>query len=351
MRPEYSPRPDLPPNQQLAAPGKWPVVGEKKPRASTEPWVLTVTGLVAQPRSWSLAELLALPRVEHIVDVHCVTRWSKPGMRFGGVPLRTLLDACGPLPDARFLSFIARSERNHSTSLPMADALALGTLVALTHEGDPLPEIHGGPVRTVVPGRYFYKSVKWLERIEVLAEDRLGYWEAETGYHNRADPWREERYIASTLDRQELRNLLQARDFRGRDLLGIEANGLDLSGLNARGAALRNAHFQRANLERACFDGANLSNAHLQGANLRHASFRPFAGQPGDLEGADFRGADLRGVDLSNASLFGATFCPEPGSNDPWGPALLDASIWIEEGSLAALTPVQEEFVRLHLGH
>jgi DMSO/TMAO reductase YedYZ molybdopterin-dependent catalytic subunit len=331
----------LPPHQQLAAPGKWPVVGEARPRRDDSPWRVAARGLVARPLSWSLDELRALPVVELTVDVHCVTRWSKPGMRFGGVRLRELLQRCGPLPEARFVSFIARSERGHSTSLPLADALALDTLVALTRDGEPLEEAHGGPVRTVVPGRYFYKSLKWLEAVELLAEDRLGYWEGEAGYHNVADPWREQRFLASNLDRRAVRERLERRDFSGKDLLGVEAGGLELRGLEGRGALLRNAHFERADLQGARFDGANLSGAHLQGADLRGASFRG-----ADLEGTDFRAADLRGADLSGASLFGASFCPEPGDADGWGPAVLDGSTRAEDEGLGWLTPLQQEFVR-----
>jgi DMSO/TMAO reductase YedYZ molybdopterin-dependent catalytic subunit len=332
----------LPPHQQLAATGKWPVVGERVPRQSAEPWRVSVAGLVGRPQAWTLAELRALPIIERAVDVHCVTRWSKPGARFGGVLLTQLLDACQPLPGARFISFVARSDRNHSTSLPLAEALELETLVAMTYDGKPLEEIHGGPVRTVVPGRYFYKSLKWLETIELLAEDRLGYWEATAGYHNTADPWREQRFLAPTLDRAAVRDLLARRDFSGCDLRGIDARGRDLRGLNARAALLRDAHFERANLEEACFDGANLSLAHLEGARLRGATFRSQA----DLEGVNFRGADLRGVDFTGASLFGATFCPEPGDAENWGPALLDAGTRLDPAAIDMLTPTQQAFVR-----
>ena len=100
----------LPPHQALVAPGKWPVIGEPAPRRDSSPWRVEVFGLVTRPRSWSLEELRALPPVERLVDIHCVTRWSKPGARFAGVPLRTLLDACGPLPQERFLSFLSRRE-------------------------------------------------------------------------------------------------------------------------------------------------------------------------------------------------------------------------------------------------
>jgi DMSO/TMAO reductase YedYZ molybdopterin-dependent catalytic subunit len=335
----------LPPGQQRAAPGKWPVVGERRPADRPEPWSVSVCGLVARPRRRSLDELRALPAVERVVDIHCVTRWSKPAVRFAGVPLRHLLEVCGPLPEARFVSFIARSDRRHSTSLPLADALALDTLVALTSEARPLEVVHGGPVRTVVPGRYFYKSLKWLEQVELLTEDRLGYWEAEAGYHNTADPWREQRYMAPALDRREARELLARRDVAGRDLRGLDARGHDLAGLNARTALLRDAHFERAGLEGACFDGANLSNAHLEGANLRGASLRG-----ADVEGADFRGADLRGADFGGASIFGASFVPEPGDAAGWGPALLDATTRLDGAAVEQLTPVQQEFIRRVLG-
>ncbi len=331
----------LPPNQQLAAPGKWPIVGEQSSQMTADPWGVAIEGLVTRPRSWSLNELQTLPQVERVIDIHCVTRWSKPGVRFAGVPLSTLLDACEPQPDARFISFVARSERNHSTSLPLSEALGLGTLVALTCEGVSLPPEHGGPVRTVVPGRYFYKSLKWLERIELLAQDRLGYWEAEAGYHNRADPWCEERYMAPNLDRREVARLLQARDFAERDLRSLDAAGMDLAGLNARGARLRDASFRRSNLRGADFTSANLSNAHLEGADLRDVCFRD-----ADVEGADFRGADLRGADFRGASLFGATFVGEDALSDA---ARLGSSTQVEPESLAKLTPIQGAFVRAAL--
>jgi len=332
--------PVLPPHQQLAAPGKWPTVGETRPRQSAEPWTLSITGLVGRPTVWRLEELRAMPAVEHAVDIHCVTRWSKPAVRFRGVPLRHLLQQCHPLAEARFLVFTARSERNHSTSLGLADALALDALVAWAAEGKDLEEVHGGPLRTVIPGRYFYKSLKWLEKIEVLAEDRPGYWESEAGYHNTADPWREQRYAEPRLDRALVRTLIHKRDFSKHDLRSIDLRKQDLSGLNARAAVLRDAHFERANLEGACFDGANLTNAHLEGANLRRASF-----VGADLEGANFRGADLRGADLTGAALTAITLAPQADDPEPWGPAILDAGTRIDKEAMDKLTPFQQRFL------
>lgn len=321
---------NLPPNQELAAPHKWPVVGERAPRADDSPWTITVGGLVEREVTWTLDELLARPLVTRTVDIHCVTRWSKLGATFEGIPLAALLAGAGLLPEAQYLSFVARSERNHSTSLPLAEALALETLVAFRYEGLPLEPIHGGPVRTVVPGRYFYKSLKWLERIEVLGADRLGYWEGEAGYHNGADPWREERYISSSIDRLLAQKLVASRDFRDRDLLSLNVSHLDLSGLQAQRALLRNAEFRETGLRHADFTDANLSNAHLHRADLRDARFLRC-----DVEGANFEGADLRGADFTDASLFGATFTG----------AVIDGSTRFEGDSLSALSPLQRAYI------
>jgi hypothetical protein len=258
------------------------------------------------------------------------------------VLLADVLQAAQIAPEARFVSFVARSERAHSASLPLDDALRLETLLALEVEGMPLPTEHGGPVRTIVPGRYFYKSLKWLERIELLSEDRLGHWEATAGYHNTADPWLEQRYIAPSLTKQQAQALIAARDFSGRDLRGIVAAGHDLSNLVARQALLRDADFRRCDLRRACFDQANLTNAHFDSADLRGAMFRG-----ADLEGTNFAGADLCGADLTGASLFGASFVLErDGQAIAGSGARFDVATLVDTGQIEALTPIQQMFVR-----
>ncbi|REK12264.1 MAG: nitrate reductase [Planctomycetota bacterium] len=331
--------PKLPPGQQWVAPGKWPPMGERAPRQDDAPWRVQLAGLVGDPFSLSLAELSSLPQDERTIDIHCVTRWSKPAVRFAGVSLAALLNRAGPTAEARFISFTARSDRQHSTSLRLDDALALESLVALSADGEPLAVERGGPVRLVVPRRYFYKSLKWLERIELLAEDRLGFWEQTAGYHNEADPWQEQRYIASGLSKAEARAILSARSVAGRDLLGLQAAGLDLSGLQAAGALLRDADFRGSRLQGACFDGANLTNAHFAGADLRGASFRE-----ADLEGADFSGADLRGACLRAASFVAASFFD---ADLPAGPrALLDPTTDLDAAVLEQLTLPQQAFLR-----
>ncbi len=295
----------LPPRQQLAAPGKWPVVGEREPKVTSEPWTISVLGCVVRPHVFSLAELRALPQVERMIEIHCVTRWSKLGVTFRGVLLSEVLKIVRPTNAANFVSFVARSERNHDTSLPLSKDMQDDVLLVFMAEGKPLEEIHGGPIRVVTPGRYFYKSLKWLERIELLAEDRLGYWERTAGYHNGADPAKEERYFAVGLSRSEAAALLAARMIAGQELLNLSASGLELNRLNARSARLRNADFRNCKLQHACFDGANLTNGRFEGADLQNASFLN-----SDVEGADFSNANLTGCSFQGASLLAATFSP-----------------------------------------
>lgn len=332
----------LPPRQQLAAAGKWPTMGERSPRQDDAPWTIQVRGAVMRPYTLALEELRAWPQVAQDVDIHCVTRWSKLGVRFSGVTLTSLVEKAVPQPSARFVAFMARSSRSHSTSLDLADALALRTLVALSMDGVALDEARGGPMRVIVPGRYFYKSLKWLACIELLGEDRLGFWESTAGYHNTADVWREERYMAGGISKTEAAKILASRDISGRDLRSLAAGSRDLAGLVARGSLLRDADFRRCQLQGASFDGANLSNAHFEGADLKEASFRG-----ADLEGADFRGADLRGACLAGASLLGVSFCDAIGAKDgPPTAAIIDGRTQIEAAALDDLTLLQRAFVQ-----
>lgn len=322
---------ELPPNQQLIRGSRWPVIGEQSPRNDSAPWTITVAR-GNQQVTHSLDALRERPQIERIIDVHCVTRWSKPAMRFRGVPLLGLLREM-TLHDAKFVSFTARTEHSHSTSLPIETVVASDPLIAFAAEGAPLACEHGGPVRLVVPGRYFYKSIKWLERIDLLAEDRLGTWEARAGYHNEADPWKEQRYMAPSLTKQQAKRLLDSADFRDRDLRGLVAAGRVLVGLDARQALLRAADFTACVLTEANFRGANLSNAVFHKADLCRADFGD-----ADCEGADFSGADLRGVDFRGASLFGASFCT-------LHPARFDCDTQFTRSSLEALTDDQRRFV------
>jgi DMSO/TMAO reductase YedYZ molybdopterin-dependent catalytic subunit len=93
--------------------------------------------------------------------------------------------------EARFVALT--SYDGYTTSLAIEDFSRDENLFAHSWAGGPLERQHGGPVRLVVPHLYFWKSPKWVTRIEFLREDRPGFWEVR-GYHHRGDPWMEERY-------------------------------------------------------------------------------------------------------------------------------------------------------------
>ena len=334
----------LPPGQQLVAPGKWPMIGERRPAESDHAWMLEISGKVEQPLNLSVDQILSFPQSERIVDIHCVTRWSMLDVQVKGVLLSDLLAEAHVANDARFISFESRSERQHSSSLALPVATDLGTIVALEMNGTPIEEEHGGPIRNIVPGRYFYKSVKWLTRIELLADDKLGYWESETGYHNNADPWKQERYMVPDLDRREVIRLLESRDFSGQALRSIDASDRVLDGLKARKALLRDATFENASLVAADFSDANLSNANLCRANLSNAILIR-----SDLEGADLSGADLSGADLSDCSLIGASFCQQDENGNVQTGAIFDSRTNLPPENLDPLTPFQAAFVTAQL--
>ena len=334
-------QPRLPPNQQLIRTERWPVVGESQPRANDESeWTVTISRNGASVRRFTLDELQSFGTTARTLDIHCVTRWSKFDMTFGGVPLERILAMGQVDAAARFVSFVARSDRNHSTSLPLEVAIRLNCLLAFSSNGQPLASEHGGPVRMVVPGRYFYKSVKWLERIDILDEDRLGYWEADAGYHNVADPWEEQRYVAGSLTKQQAASIITSRDFSGLDLLGLSVANHDLSGLIARDALLRNADFQGATLTNADFMDSNLSNARFATANLTGACFTG-----ADLDGADLSGADLRSADLRCGSMFGTSFAVIDEAGVVSQPAIFDSTTQLDLNLLDALTADQRQFV------
>ncbi len=187
-----SPRrePRLPPGQVKTE--KWPVLHHGAvPGVDLATWDLVVDGRVARPQRWSWEEFQALPRTRVHSDIHCVTRWSRYDNLWEGVPLREVIRLASVEPDARFA--ILHAELGFTTNLPLTELSQDDVLLADRHDGEPLTPEHGWPLRLVVPRRYFWKSAKWIRRIELVAADQPGFWER-NGYHNDADPWREERF-------------------------------------------------------------------------------------------------------------------------------------------------------------
>lgn len=182
----------LPPGQHLVR--DWPVLDlGVQPRIPLERWRLDVDGAVETPVSWDWETFKAQKQTQEVTDIHCVTTWSRYDNRWEGVATRDLLDIVMPKMEATHVMLY--SHDGYTTNLALEDFAAEDALVVHSWEGQPLTREHGGPVRLVVPHLYFWKSAKWLKRIEFRTADKRGFWE-ENGYHNHADPWKEERYSA-----------------------------------------------------------------------------------------------------------------------------------------------------------
>jgi DMSO/TMAO reductase YedYZ molybdopterin-dependent catalytic subunit len=182
----------LPPGQHV--PVSWPVLHYGRvPIFQPDSWDLRVFGATESGREqrWGWPQFGALPRCRVIADFHCVTKFSMPGIAWEGVPAVAVLEAVPPAATVTHVMIWA--DFGYSANVRIADFAADDTLLATHCDGAELTPEHGYPVRLVVPGLYGWKSVKWVRAVEYLTRDRRGFWE-ERGYHNTADPWREQRY-------------------------------------------------------------------------------------------------------------------------------------------------------------
>ena len=157
----------LPPGQRLVT--NWPVLDlGAQPAIATERWRLRVSGLVETPLILNLEQFLQLPQSEMVSDIHCVTAWSRYDNHWQGVATRTLLELVKPRPEARHVLF--QSYDGYTTNVALEVFAADNALLAHHWEGQPLSREHGGPVRVVIPDWYFWKSAKWVTRIEFAAQ-------------------------------------------------------------------------------------------------------------------------------------------------------------------------------------
>lgn len=152
---------------------------------------LRIHGEVERPFDLDFAALLKEPQTDQTCDVHCVTGWSVLGAKFRGVQVKHLAERAGVRASARHVIFEAA--HGYTANVPLAEALKPNNLVAHALNGKPIGRAHGAPVRGLIPDLYFWKSAKWLIGIRFTKRDEPGFWETR-GYHNHADPWREERY-------------------------------------------------------------------------------------------------------------------------------------------------------------
>ncbi|GIO12844.1 hypothetical protein J19TS2_23990 [Cohnella xylanilytica] len=148
-------------------------------------WTFTLDGLVDKPGRWNWEQFLKLERVVQVGDFHCVTGWSVYKNTWEGIPLARLLREAGVKPEAKYVKFYS-GDGEYTDALSLDQANMDDVLVAVLHDGKPIHRDYGGPVRLIVPKMYAYKSVKWLERIELIDRPHTGYWEAR-GYDN--DAW------------------------------------------------------------------------------------------------------------------------------------------------------------------
>jgi DMSO/TMAO reductase YedYZ molybdopterin-dependent catalytic subunit len=171
---------------------KWPVLDlGTQPFISLKDWQLVIDGEVEHPVTLTWEDFMALPQADDISDFHCVTTWSKLNIPWQGVRFLDL--AALVLPKENATHIMCYGYDDYSTNLALEEALKPDVLLVHTAEGKPLAKEHGGPVRMITPQLYAWKGSKWINRIEFMSENRLGFWE-ERGYSNTAYPWRNDRY-------------------------------------------------------------------------------------------------------------------------------------------------------------
>jgi DMSO/TMAO reductase YedYZ molybdopterin-dependent catalytic subunit len=180
----------LPPGQKEVK--NWPVLDlGVQPNIVASAWRLTVGGLVENTLVWTLDEFMALPQEDFLSDIHCVTQWSRYDNHWRGVSARHLMELAKPTDEARHVIF--HSYDGYTTNVKREVFAEPNVLLANIWEGKPITREHGGPVRVIIPDWYFWKSAKWVTRIEFAKDDSPGFWEVR-GYHNEGDPWKEDRY-------------------------------------------------------------------------------------------------------------------------------------------------------------
>jgi DMSO/TMAO reductase YedYZ molybdopterin-dependent catalytic subunit len=189
QKPEQQESEGVPPGQYLAK--GFPVLTYgATPQISIEEWEFKVWGL-AKPAIFKWADFMALPQSEFTADFHCVTRWSKLDVKWTGIKVTDFMNLIEVEPQV--VHVMEHCYGGYTTNISMADFLREENFFAFQLSGEPLPAEHGGPMRLVVPHLYAWKSAKWINGLEFFNREELGFWER-NGYHQRGEPWAEERY-------------------------------------------------------------------------------------------------------------------------------------------------------------
>ncbi len=180
----------IPPGQTETS--TWPQLqAGAAPSINTANWTFTITGEVEKPLTLSYTDFMALPAEKVFCDIHCVTAWTRLNNLWDGFGSKTVTGLVQLKADAKFV--IVHAENGFTTNLSISDFLPPDVIFTYQHDGTPLGIEHGGPMRLIVPQKYFWKSAKWVTGIEFSAVDKPGFWETR-GYNNNADPWKAERF-------------------------------------------------------------------------------------------------------------------------------------------------------------
>ena len=186
-------RPDTPPGQFVT--DKFPVLTfGPTPRIDLDAWQFKVFGLVDEEITLDWQQFNDLPQVTLDAEFHCVTQWSKLQNTWQGILFTDVMKLVAPKSEAKFV--MAHCYGGYTTNVSLDVLVDDDVMFAHSHDGAPLTPQHGGPMRLVVPKRYGWKSAKWVNGIEFMAEDEPGFWEMR-GYHMEGDPWKEERFWSS----------------------------------------------------------------------------------------------------------------------------------------------------------
>jgi len=160
------------------------------PKINKDEWELKVWGL-AKPATFNWSDFMALPQHEFTADFHCVTRWSKLDVKWTGIKVTDFMKLIEVDPKAAHI--MEHSFGGYTTNIAIEDFVREENFFAFKAFDEDLSTEHGGPMRLVVPHLYAWKSAKWINGLEFLEREELGFWER-NGYHRRGEPWAEERY-------------------------------------------------------------------------------------------------------------------------------------------------------------
>lgn len=155
-----------------------------KPIEPVDPskWSLKVGGQCRNPQSFTLSEIQKLPKSSQTSRLNCVESWSSKA-KWGGFRADALFDIVRPIHQARFLYLYCADD--YYEFIPIDEIKGSRVLFVYEMNDKPLPDIHGGPLRLIVPAKYGYKSVKTIMKIDFVEKAGQGYW-VKQGYDEEA---------------------------------------------------------------------------------------------------------------------------------------------------------------------